>query len=211
MENVKILNHPLIQHKLTLLRDKETSVTNFRNLVNEISNLMVYEIFKDINITNKNIQTPISDYSGKEIVEKINLFPILRAGEGMLYGVLNILPNASVGHIGIYRDEKTFEPKKYLFKYPKYNKGEKLFNLILDPMIATGGSLIKAIETINEAGFIDNVRVVSILSSKKGIEKVTKKFPNVKIYLCAIDDELNKNNYIIPGLGDAGDRIFGTK
>lgn len=209
MKKVTVINHPLIQHKLTHIRKKETNSKEFREYLNEITTLMAYEVLKDIKLEEIKIETPMAMTKGVVISEKVNIYPILRAGQGMVDGFLKTIPSARIGHIGMYRDEKTLQPVEYLFKYPKDTEKDT-YNIILDPMIATGGSAIAAIRTLKEKG-IENLKFVSILGSELAIERITNEFPDVEIFIAAIDKELNSSGYIIPGLGDAGDRIFGTK
>ncbi len=210
MKNFYLLDHPLIQHKLTHIRKKETSTKEFKEYLDEITRLMAYEVLKDVELKDINIETPISKTQGKEIAISINLFPILRAGLGMVDGFVDLMPNSRIGHIGIYREEKSLKPIKYLFKYPKDTNKDQL-NILIDPISATGGSIMEALSILNENGFKKNIKVVIIVSTKKTIEKILKKYPNVEIYVASIDKELNEKGYIVPGLGDAGDRIFGTK
>ncbi len=209
MKNVIVLEHPLIQHKLTHIRKKETTSKEFKEFLNEISTLMAYEVFKDIKLEEIEIETPLKKTVGYNLAEKVNLYPILRAGIGMVDGFISVVPSARIGHIGMYRDEETLTPIQYLFKYPKDTEKDT-FNIIIDPMIATGNSALAAIEILKSQGII-NLTFVALLGSKIGVEKIAKTHPDVKLYLAAIDPELNKKGYIVPGLGDAGDRIFGTK
>ncbi|AHK22236.1 uracil phosphoribosyltransferase [Candidatus Hepatoplasma crinochetorum] len=206
---IKIINHSLIQHKLTLLRDKKTNSKDFREYLDEISRLLAFEVLRNIKLKEIEIETPIKKTTGKILNEKINLFPILRAGQGMVEGFLGVVPNAKIGHIGLYRDEKTLEPKKYLFKFPSDAKKESL-NIILDPMIATGGSAIEALKILKKEK-IKNIKFVSIVTVEEAVLKINKKFPEVELITCSVDQKLNQKGYIIPGLGDAGDRIYGTK
>ncbi len=206
---VVIINHPLILHKLTHIRKKETSSKEFKEFLDEITRLMAYDVLKNIKLKEIEIETPIAKTKGYEIFEKVNLYPILRAGQGMVDGFTSTIPSARVGHIGLYRDEKTLKPVEYLFKYPKDTEKDT-YNIIIDPILATGGSAIAAIDKLKENG-IENLKFVALLGSKLAIEKITKKHPDVEIFIVAIDDELDENGYIVPGLGDAGDRIFGTK
>lgn len=208
-KNVTIINHPLISHKLTHIRRKETSSKEFKEYLDEITRLMAYEVLKDIKLEKINIETPIAKTIGYRICEKVNLYPILRAGQGMVEGFTTTIPSARVGHIGMYRDEKTLQPVEYLFKYPKDTEKDT-YNIIIDPMLATGGSAIAAINTLKSKG-IQNLKFVALLGSKKAIENITRKHPDVEIFIAAVDVELNDKGYIVPGLGDAGDRIFGTK
>lgn len=203
------LKHPLIEHKLAILRDKNTGTKEFRELVKEISMFLCLEAFKDAKLERVTIETPIEQMkTGKLNEDKYAFVPILRAGMGMLDGVITVIPNAKIGHIGMYRDEITFEPVNYFFKVPPgIDKREVI---ILDPMLATGGSAIDAIELLKSKG-VKKIKFLCIIAAPEGIKKVEEKHPDVKIYCGSIDKKLNKNKYIVPGLGDAGDRIFGTK
>lgn len=203
------LNHPLIQHKLAILRDKKTGTKEFRELISEIATFLCYEAMKDATLEETEIETPITTMkTGKLNEDKYAFVPILRAGTGMLDGVISVVPNAKIGHIGMYRNEETFEPVNYFFKVPK--DIEKREVIILDPMLATGGSAIDAIELLKSKG-VKKIKFLSIIGAPEGIERVEKEHPDVQIYCAHIDDHLNENKYIVPGLGDAGDRIFGTK
>ena len=205
---VEELNHPLIEHKLAILRDKKTGTKEFRELISEIASILCYEAMKDVKLKKVKIKTPIEEMeTGKLEEDNYAFIPILRAGMGMLDGVIRVIPNAKVGHIGMYRDEETYQPVNYFFKVPK--EIEKREVLLLDPMLATGGSAIDAIDLLKEKG-VKKIKFLCIISAPEGIEAVTKKHPDVKIYTAHIDRELNNNKYICPGLGDAGDRIFGT-
>lgn len=203
------LNHPLVEHKLAILRDKKTGTKEFREIVNEIGMLLCYEAFRDEKLTPKEITTPICKMKTGVIEEDNYAFvPILRAGLGLLDGILRVIPNAKVGHIGMYRDEKTFKPVNYFFKVPKNIEKREVF--ILDPMLATGGSAIDAIDILKEKG-VKKIKFLCVIAAPEGIKAVNKKHPDVQIYCACIDECLNENKYIVPGLGDAGDRIFGTK
>ncbi len=209
MENVFELNHPLIEHKLSILRDKNTGTKEFRELVKEISTVLCYEAMSDAKLEKVEIETPIEKMkTGKLNEDKYAFVPILRAGMGMLDGVISVVPNAKIGHIGMYRDETTFEPVNYFFKVPK--DIEKREVIIIDPMLATGGSVIDAVDLLKSKG-VKKIKVLCIISAPEGLKKVHEKHPEVKIYTAHIDKKLNKNKYIVPGLGDAGDRIYGTK
>ena len=201
-------NHPLIKHKLSLIRDKKTEMYEFRKFCNDISVFLLYEAFRDFSVIDEKIDTPISTTIGKKILEsKITFTVILRAGLGMLDGILEILPKAKVSHIGLYRDESTFKAVEYFSKFPKDISDTKVF--LLDPMIATGGSIIDAITMLKDKN-VKDITVLSLISSPQGIENIVNKFDDVDIYVASIDKGLNEKGYIIPGLGDAGDRIFGT-
>lgn len=203
------LDHPLIEHKLAILRDKNTGTKEFRELIEEIASVLCYEAMKDAKLKKTVIETPLEKYeTGKLDEDKYAFVPILRAGMGMLDGVIRMIPNAKIGHIGMYRDEKTFKPINYYFKVPK--DIEKREVLILDPMLATGGSAIDTIEHLKGKG-VKKIKFLCIIAAPEGIKAVTTKYPDVKIYTAHIDRELNENKYICPGLGDAGDRIYGTK
>lgn len=204
-----VLQHPLIEHKLALLRDKHTGTKEFRELVSEIAIFLCYEALKDAKLENIKIETPIAKITSKKIDEnKYAFIPILRAGTGMLDGLINVMPNAKIGHIGIYRDEKTFKPINYYFKVPK--DIEKREAILLDPMLATGGTAVDSIELLKQKG-VKKIKFLCIIAAPEGIKEVEQKYPDVEIYCVKIDKCLNKNKYIVPGLGDAGDRIFGTK
>lgn len=203
------LNHPLIQHKLAILRDKKTGTKEFRELISEIATFLCYEAMKDATLEETEIETPITKMkTGKLDEDKYAFVPILRAGTGMLDGVISVVPNAKIGHIGMYRNEETFVPVNYFFKVPK--DIEKREVIILDPMLATGGSAIDAIELLKSKG-VKKMKFLSIIAAPEGIERVEREHPDVQIYCAHIDSHLNENKYIVPGLGDAGDRIFGTK
>ena len=205
---VEELNHPLVEHKLAILRDKKTGTKEFREIISEIASILCYEAMKDVKLKKVKIKTPIEEMKiGKLEEDRYAFIPILRAGMGMLDGVIRIVPNAKVGHIGMYRDEKTYQPVNYFFKVPKEIEKKEVF--LLDPMLATGGSTNDAIDILKEKG-VKKIKFLCIISAPEGIEAVTKKHPDVKIYTAHIDRELNDNKYICPGLGDAGDRIFGT-
>ena len=209
MKNVKELNHPLIEHKLAILRDKKTSTKEFRELIKEISMFLCYEAMKDVKTHDIEIETPITKMKTKKIDEdEFAFIPILRAGLGMLDGVISVMPIAKVGHIGMYRNEETFEPVNYFFKVPDGIQNREV--ILLDPMLATGGSANDAIELLKEKG-VKKIKFLCIISAPEGLKNVTEKHPDVEIYTAHIDEKLNENKYIVPGLGDAGDRIFGTK
>ena len=207
-----ILNHPLIKHKLTILRDKKTGTKEFRELVGEISMILLYESMKDMNLTKKTIETPMCQMDGETLDEnKLAFIPILRAGTGMLDGLIKVIPNAKIGHIGLYRNEETLKPVKYYYKVPKDIADRVVY--VLDPMLATGGSAIDAISMIKEDAGKENLKIkfLCIIAAPEGIKNLQETYPDVEIYAAALDDHLNENGYIVPGLGDAGDRIFGTK
>ena len=209
VNNVIELNHPLITHKLAILRDKNTSTKEFRELISEIAMFVCYEAMRDAKLEDVLVETPIAKFKTQKIdQDKYAFVPILRAGMGMLDGVIRVIPNAKIGHIGMYRDEKTFKPVNYFFKVPKDTIEREV--IILDPMLATGGSAIDAIDLLKSKG-VKNIKFLCIIAAPEGLKLVTKKHPDVKIYAACIDDHLNENKYIVPGLGDAGDRIYGTK
>ena len=207
-DNVFVFDHPLIQHKVALLRDKNTSTKEFRELVEEIAMLMAYEVTKDLPVEDVDIYTPVAIAHCKMLSGKsIAIVPILRAGLGMVDGIVKLIPNVKVGHIGLYRDPVTIEPHTYYCKLPEdINEREVI---ILDPMLATGGSASAAIGYLKEKG-IDSIKFMCLIAAPEGIERLTKDHPDVKIYCAAKDERLNDHSYIVPGLGDAGDRIFGT-
>lgn len=209
MKNVVELKNPLIEHKLSILRDKFTGTKEFRELIKEIGIFLCYEAMSDAKLESVVIETPITKLKTGKLNEDNYVFvPILRAGLGMVDGITSVIPNAKIGHIGMYRDEETFKPVNYFFKVPR--EIEKKEVIILDPMLATGGSAIDAIDLLKEKG-VKKIKFLCIIAAPEGLEKVTSKHPDVKIYCAHIDEKLNENKYIVPGLGDAGDRIFGTK
>ena len=204
-----IIKHPLIDHKMTILRKKETSSMEFRQLVNEIATLMGYEVTRDLETEDIEIETPIAKTVGKRISgKKIGIVPILRAGLGMVEGLLTIIPAARVGHIGMYRDPETLKPVTYYSKLPKDVAARQM--IIVDPMLATGGSLIEAIDELKRNG-AKNIKSINLLAAPEGLKAVEEAHPDVEIYIAALDEKLNEDGYIVPGLGDAGDRLFGTK
>lgn len=208
-ENVMICDHPLIKHKITMLRNKETGTNEFRAIVEEIAMLIGYEALRDLDLEYVDIETPIETASCPVIAgKKQAIVPILRAGLGMVGGLLKLMPTAKVGHIGLYRDEKTFEPQEYYCKLPSSIDMRKIF--VVDPMLATGGSAIAALDFIKAHGGKD-VTFLCVIAAPQGLEKLHKAHPDVKIFVGNLDRGLNENAYIMPGLGDAGDRIFGTK
>ncbi len=209
MSKVHVFDHPLIQHKLSIMRDTNTGCKEFRELLSEIAMLMVYEVTRDLPTAEVTVQTPICTTSTKMLACKpIGIIPILRAGLGMVDGIMSLIPNAKVGHIGLYRDPKTLEPVEYYCKLPDDAEHRELF--VLDPMLATGGSASAAISFIKQRG-CNNIRLVNLIAAPEGIARVQKEHPDVDIYVAALDEKLNEHGYIVPGLGDAGDRLFGTK
>ena len=209
MSKVTIMDHPLIQHKIGLIRRKETGSKDFRQLISEIAMLMCYEATRDLKLTDVEIDTPISHMSAKELAGKKRAdVPIRRAGLGMVDGMLTMIPAAKVGHIGLYRNEETLEPVEYYCKLPQDCAERDVF--VVDPMLATGGSSVAAITMLKNRG-VKKIRFMCIVAAPQGIERMKEEHPDVDIYVGALDDHLNENGYIVPGLGDAGDRIFGTK
>jgi len=207
MKNVFVSNHPLIQHKITRLRDKSTDPKKFRELIREVAGLLTYEVTSDLKVIPKEVETPLAKAQGFELQEKIGLVPILRAGLGMVEGVWDLMPTAEVWHIGIYRDEKTLKPVEYYNKLPLAPSVGVC--LILDPMLATGGSAAATMRVLKRWG-VSRIKFMGIIGAPEGIRFVQQEHPDVPIYLAAIDDHLNDIGYIVPGLGDAGDRQFGT-
>ena len=208
-KNVTHVNHPLIQHKLTLMRDKSTASAVFRQLLREISTLLTYEVLRDIPLTTQTIQTPMEEMEAPVLEgKKLAFISILRAGNGLLDGMLDLVPSARVGHVGLYRDHETLEPIEYYFKVPK--EIDKRLVIAVDPMLATANSASAAITQLKKAG-ANNIRFVSLLAAPEGIEALTTAHPDVPIFTAAIDSHLNELGYIMPGLGDAGDRMYGTK
>lgn len=204
-----VLDHPLLIHKLSILRDKNTGTKEFREIAGEIATIMCYEATKDAILKEVDIETPITKTTVKRLDENQYAFvPILRAGLSMVDGVLNMIPNAKIGHIGLYRNEETLEPVPYYFKVPK--DIEKREVILLDPMLATGGSAVDAIAQIKKSG-VTKIKFLAIIAAPEGLERVEREHPDVQVYCATVDSHLNENGYIVPGLGDAGDRIFGTK
>ncbi len=209
MSKVMIMDHPLIQHKIGIIRRQETGSKDFRQLISEIAMLMCYEATRDLKLKDVEITTPISKMTAKELAgKKLAVVPILRAGLGMVDGMLSMIPAAKVGHIGLYRNEETLEPVEYYCKLPKDCAEREVF--VVDPMLATGGSATAAITMLKNKG-VKKIRFMCIVAAPQGIERMQKEHPDVDLYVGALDDHLNENGYIVPGLGDAGDRIFGTK
>ena len=209
MVKVNILDHPLIQHKLTQIRQKDTSTTQFRQMINEIGGLMVYEITRDLPLEQIEIETPVAKTKANVIAgKKMVVVPILRAGLGMVDGILQMIPSARIGHIGIFRDEETLQPVEYFAKFPEELDQRDTF--IVDPMLATRGSAIAAINSIKQRG-AKNIKLVCLVGAPEGVKAINEAHPDVTVYLASLDEKLNEKGYIVPGLGDAGDRIFGTK
>lgn len=205
---LKVLEHPLITHKLAWMRRKDTGTKDFRQNLDEIAGLMAYEITRDLPLKNIQIETPICRTITQELAKDIVLVPVLRAGLGMVDGITSLIPTAKVGHIGMYRDHKTLKPTEYYAKFPE--NLEEAVVMVLDPMLATGGSASASIKAIKSRG-AKTIKLVCIVGAPEGIECISKDHPDVDIYLAALDEKLNENGYIVPGLGDAGDRLFGTK
>lgn len=203
-----VFDHPLIKHKLTIMRDKNTSTKDFRDNLDEIGSLMVYEVTRDLPLVDSEIETPMCKMTGSKLAKDVVVVPILRAGLGMTTGILDLIPTAKVAHVGLFRDEETLEPHTYFEKYPKNIKDA--VTIVVDPMLATGGSSVAAIDMVKKQG-AQNIKLVCLVGAEEGVKNVEKHHPDVDIYLAALDDHLNENGYIVPGLGDAGDRIFGTK
>ena len=208
MGKFQVISHPLIQHKLSILRREDTSTKDFRELVNEIAMLMGYEVSRDLPLEEVEIQTPIIKTVQKQLSgKKLAIVPILRAGIGMVDGFLSLVPAAKVGHIGMYRDEETLEPVEYLVKLPEDIDQRQIF--VMDPMLATGGSAILAVDSLKKRGAA-NIKFVCLVAAPEGVKKLQDAHPDIDIYTASLDERLNENGYIVPGLGDAGDRIFGT-
>ncbi|AMB92767.1 uracil phosphoribosyltransferase [Aerococcus christensenii] len=209
-ETLHVIDHPLVQHKIALLRDKNAGSKDFRELVNEITVFVAYEATRDLPLEEVTIETPITTCKQKMITgRKMAVVPILRAGLGMVEGILSLSPAAKVGHIGMYRDEETLEPHEYFFKMPSDIEERQVF--VVDPMLATGGSAVLAVEALMKRGVkAKDIKFLCIVSAPDGVEALQKAYPEIHIYTAALDEKLNENGYIVPGLGDAGDRLFGT-
>lgn len=209
MGKFQVISHPLIEHKLSILRRTKTSTKDFRELVNEIAMLMGYEVSRDLPLEDVEIETPITKTVQKQLTgKKLAIVPILRAGIGMVDGLLNLIPAAKVGHIGMYRDETTLTPVEYLVKLPDDIAGRHIF--LVDPMLATGGSAVLAVDSLKRRG-ATNIKFVCLVAAPEGVKALQEAHSDVDIYAAALDEKLNENGYIVPGLGDAGDRLFGTK
>ena len=209
MSKVHVFDHPLIQHKLSVLRDKNTSVKEFREIISEISMLMCYEATRDLPVEEIQVETPVDTATCYQIAgKKLAIVPILRAGLGMVDGMVTLMPNVKVGHIGLFRDPETLEPVKYYFKMPQDISERDV--IVVDPMLATGGSAVAAVTFLKEAG-ARHIKLMDIIAAPEGVEAMQKAHPDIDIFVAALDDHLNEHGYIVPGLGDAGDRIFGTK
>lgn len=209
MGQLHVMEHPLIQHKISMLRDKNTGSKEFRELVEEISMLMCYEATRDLPLEEVEVETPVAKAKAKVLSgKKLGIVPILRAGLGMVDGMLNLIPAAKVGHIGLYRDPETLQPVEYYCKLPYDSPTRDIF--VLDPMLATGGSASAAIQFIKDKG-VQRIRFLCLIAAPEGVERLMKDHPDVDIYVAVLDERLNDHGYIVPGLGDVGDRLFGTK
>lgn len=205
---LNVLKHPLLTHKLTLLRRKETDTKEFRETLGEIAGLMAYEITRDLPVRNITVETPLGECNTQELAMDVVLVPVLRAGLGMVDGISNLIPTARIGHIGMYRDHVTLNPMTYYSKFPD-NLPDAVV-MVLDPMLATGGSATDAISVLKNNG-AKSIKLVCVVGAPQGVERIMNDHPDVQIYLAGLDEKLNENGYIVPGLGDAGDRLFGTK
>lgn len=208
MGKVVLFDHPLIKHKLSIIRNKDTDTKTFRENVNEIGSLVTYEVTRDLTTRTVDVVTPVAPTTCEVLAKDVVIVPILRAGLGMVDGIHNVIPTAKIGHIGLYRDEETLQPQEYYKKFPKEIVEATV--LVVDPMLATGGSAIAAINKVKDTGAKD-IRFVALVGCPEGIEALQKAHPDVDIYLAALDEKLNEVGYIVPGLGDCGDRLFGTK
>ncbi len=209
MSNLMVFSHPLIQHKLSILRDETTSVKEFRELVSEIAKLMCYEATRDLPLEEVKVQTPVAEATCRRLAgKKLAVVPILRAGLGMVDGMVDLIPSAKVGHVGLFRDPETLAPVKYYFKMPPDITERDV--IVVDPMLATGGSAVAAIQFLKDEG-VKHIKFMCIIAAPEGVKAVQQAHPDVDIFAAALDDHLNDHGYIVPGLGDAGDRIFGTK
>jgi len=208
MGKVVLFNHPLIQHKLSIIRNKDTDTKTFRENVNEIGSLVTFEVTRDLKTRTIEVETPVARTVCEVLAKDVVIVPILRAGLGMVDGIHNVIPTAKIGHIGLYRDEETLAPQEYYLKFPKEIADATV--LVVDPMLATGGSAVAAINRVKKAGAKD-IRFVGIVGCPEGVKALTTAHPDVDVYLVSIDEKLNDRGYIIPGLGDCGDRLFGTK
>jgi uracil phosphoribosyltransferase len=207
--NLTLLTHPLIRHKLTLLRDKRTTTKDFKQLASEIAMLMAYEVTQDLPLEPVDVETPLERTTGVQVAgKKLTLVPILRAGLGMVEGIAQLIPSARVGHIGLYRDPDTLQPVDYYFKIPSAEQDRAFF--VLDPMLATGGSAVAAVTALKKAG-ATRIRFLSLVAAPEGVQAMLRAHPDVPVYAAALDRQLNAHGYILPGLGDAGDRLFGTR
>ncbi len=208
-KNLVVLDHPLVKTYLTKIRDRKTSYSEFRQYVDKLSTLLAYESAKELSLRKKTINTPLAKYTGSELKQEVVLMPILRAGLGLMNGFNHIFPEARVSHLGVYRNEETLKPVKYYFKFPRLKSYKDVIVYILDPMLATGGSMRHAIEEVEKHG-IKKIVVATLVTAPEGLKEIFKFHKNVKIFTCSLDKKLNDKGYIVPGLGDAGDRLFGT-
>ncbi|QVK21535.1 uracil phosphoribosyltransferase [Mycoplasmatota bacterium] len=208
MGKLVIVDHPLIDHKLKIIRDETTGTKDFRQAVNEVGGLMAYEVTRDLPTKEVRVKTPICETTSRVLAKEVVIVPILRAGIGMVDGIHNLIPIAKIGHIGMYRDEETLVPNEYYAKFPEEMPESAV--LLVDPMIATGGSVVMAIDAIKKRGAKD-IRLVGLVAAPEGVKRINEEHPDVDIYVAALDEKLNDVGYIVPGLGDCGDRLFGTK
>ncbi|GEN47913.1 uracil phosphoribosyltransferase [Ligilactobacillus pobuzihii] len=209
MGKFEILDHPLIQHKLTIIRNEHCGTREFRQVVNEIAELMAYEVSRDMPLEDVEVQTPVQVTTAKQLAgKKVVIVPILRAGLGMVDGILELIPAAKVGHVGMYRDEETLQPHEYFVKMPEDLENREM--IVVDPMLATGGSAIMAVDALKKRG-AKTIKFVCLVAAPEGVKALREAHPDIDVYSAALDDHLNEDGYIVPGLGDAGDRLFGTK
>ena len=209
MSKVQVMDHPLIQHKMSYIRDENTSTKEFRELVDEVGMLMAYEVTRDLTLEDVSVQTPVQETTAKRLSgKKLGIVPILRAGLGMQDGILKLIPSARVGHIGLYRDPETLEAVEYYAKFPRDIEERDIF--VIDPMLATGASAVEAITAVKKHG-ATKIRFICLIAAPEGVDVLKEAHPDVDIYIAALDEKLNEKSYIVPGLGDAGDRLFGTR